>query len=270
MRLPTTLSVSLALLLACSSTGFAQTINQKIVTFLEGKRGTRLGGGECAHAACEALRVSGGEFLSSEIGPDSPSGGDYVWGTLVKVVLYSNNKWSDSNPAAKALPGDIMQYGNTKFVYTNLITSSTSHTSTVAAVSTAGLPTFVYEQNSNGIRTVQKNSIDLTKLRSGWVRIYRPKARKDTLGKYKFTLVNNMTTAQTVTIKYGTYSLGTTSLTAANTASSYLIQCVSASSTTTKFSIVLSNGKSVVIDNAAGYEVYPGTSGVLSIRKLVQ
>ena len=105
------------LLLLLSSACQAQTINQKIVTFLEGKRSVRVGGGECAHVASEALRVSGGEFVSSDLGADYPAAGDYVWGTLVKVVSYSNGKWTDSNPTAKALPGDILQYRNTRERY---------------------------------------------------------------------------------------------------------------------------------------------------------
>ena len=259
-----------AVLLLLSSACQAQTINQKIVTFLEGKRSVRVGGGECAHAASEALRVSGGEFMSSDLGADYPGAGDYVWGTLVKVVSYSNGRWTDSSPTVKALPGDILQYNNTKIVIGTSTWTATRHTSVAAAVSTAGLPTLIYEENVNGIRTIQKNSIDLTKLVAGWVRIYRPKARIDKVGRYKFTLVNNFSSSQAVTVKFGTQSLGTVTLGTANTMSSYIMQWVSASSTTTKFTLVLSTGSTITVDNAAGYEVYVGTGGKAALRKLAQ
>ncbi len=259
-----------AVLLLLSSACQAQTINQKIATFLEGKRSIRVGGGECAHAASEALRMSGAEFISTDLGADYPAAGDFVWGTLLKVVSYSNGKWTDSNPTAKALPGDILQYNNTRIVIGTSTWTATRHTSVAAAVSTAGLPTLIYEQNVNGIRTIQKNSIDLTKLVAGWVRIYRPKARIDQAGQYKFSLVNNMTTSQPVTVKFLTQSLGTVNLGAANTMSSYLMEWVSSSSTTTKFTLVLSNGSTITVDNAAGYEVYVATGGKAALRKLAQ
>ena len=58
----------------------AQTIGSSMVTFLNGKLSTRVGGGECAHMAIEALRASGGEFYATDLGEDSPATGDYVWG----------------------------------------------------------------------------------------------------------------------------------------------------------------------------------------------
>jgi hypothetical protein len=246
----------------------AQTINQKIVTFLEGKLTVRVGGGECAHAASEALRASGGEFIASDLGADYPTAGDYIWGTTVKVVSNSNGKWTDSNPTAKALPGDILQYHNTRIVVGTTTSTATHHTSIVAAVNAAGLPTLIYEQNVNGVRTLQKHSIDLTKLTAGWVRISRPKARIDRTGQSKFSLVNNTTAAQSVTVKFGTTPLGSVSLGVANTASSYIMEWLSSSSTTTKFTLVLANGSSIAVDNAGGYEVYPGTGGKAAIRKL--
>ena len=251
-----------------TSTCQAQAINQSIVTFLAGKVGVRVGGGECAHAATEALRVSGGEFMPTDLGADTPSTGDYVWGTLVKIVSCTNGKWVDSSPTAKVLPGDIMQYGNTTIVIGNSTWTATHHTSIVAAVNTAGMPTFIFEQNVNGVRTIQKDAMDLTKLKAGWIRIYRPKARLDKTGRYKCTIVNNMPTSQSVAIKFGTQTLGSLGLTQANTASSYLVEMVMSSSATAKFTLALSTGSSITIDNAGGYEVYAGTGGKAAIRKL--
>ena len=145
-----------------SPTCYGQTLNSKVATFLAGKVGVRVGGGECAHAASEALRSSGAEFTNTDLGTDSPAAGDYVWGTLVKSISIVNGKWTDSNQASKLLPGDIMQYRNTKFVYPTSTATASQHTSVVATVNTAGSATFVYQQNFNGIRTVRKDSFLVT------------------------------------------------------------------------------------------------------------
>ena len=237
-------------------------------TFLAGKVGTRIGGGECAHAATEALRSAGAEFTSTDLGADSPSRGDYVWGTLLKTVSYSGGRLSDSAPATKLQPGDIIQYRNTKFVYPTYWTSTSQHTSIVAAVNTLGNPTFVYEQNLNGIRTLRKNAIDLTRLASGYVRIYRPKARVNRSGQTKFTVTNNMATAQSVAIRVGTSTLGSFSLTAANTLTSYQIRWVTITGSTSPVTLRLPNGQSLTVTSAGAYEIYRTSTGATALRKL--
>ena len=105
----------------------AQTIGSSMVTFLNGKLNARVGGGECAHIATEALRVAGGEFVSSDLGADSPAAGDYDWGSLVTVISYTT-KWADSNPANLAQPGDVIQYNTATFTYskTSIVKTATS------------------------------------------------------------------------------------------------------------------------------------------------
>ena len=259
--------IALALtVVSLSPTCHGQTLNSKVATFLAGKVGVRVGGGECAHAASEALRAAGAEFTNTDLGPDSPAAGDYVWGTLVKSISIVNGRWTDSKPTTKLLPGDIIQYRNAKFVYPT--SSSTQHTSIVAAVNTAGSATFVYEQNFNRIRLVRRNSIDLTKLVSGYLRIYRPKARVNRTGQTKFSLVNNRTSNQTITLLVGTSNLGSFSLTSANTLASYQTRWVTLTGTTLPITLRLSNGASVSVVNAGGYEIYTTAAGVAAIRKL--
>ena len=36
--------------------------------------------------------------------------GDYVWGSLVTVISFANKAWSDSNPTAAVLPGDVIGF----------------------------------------------------------------------------------------------------------------------------------------------------------------
>lgn len=272
MPRPSAFIPALIVCLMTASMVQAQTINQKVVTFLEGQLSKQVGSGECAHAPAEALRASGGEFYTPDLGADFPAAGDYVWGTLIKVVSNTSGVWRDTVPTAKLLPGDILQYGGTTFVYTTTTGTSTvtavKHTSVVAAVNTLGMPTHIYEQNFSGDRTVKKRTIDLKKLTAGWVRVYRGKARKDVAGKTKFTLTNRMPTAQTVTIKFNGTTVGTVAIGVKNTRSGWLTLLLSSSSATLKFSLYLPNGRNIVATNAGGYEIYPGTDGTAYIKKL--
>ncbi len=246
----------------------AQTLNSKLAVFLSGKVGLRVGGGECAHAATEGLRVAGAEFTSADLGPDSPAPGDYVWGTLIKTVSNTNGTWVDSKPASKLQPGDIIQYRNTKFVYPTYSNFSSQHTSIVANVNAAGSPTFVYEENFNKVRVLRKNAINLRNLASGTVRIYRPKRRGNKTGQTKFTITNNMPSSQTMSINLGTSSLGSFSLTSANTLTSYQIRWATVTGTATPFTLKLSTGQSITLTNAGGYEIYKTASGSPALRKL--
>src|SRR5262245_52498835 len=101
-----------------------QTINDRVVAYLDARLGRRVGGGECAHAVTEALRAAGARFIRPA---DSPNPGDYVWGSLVKVITPGG----DSAPGVACKPGDIIQYRNARFsngMY------ATHHTAIVAAV----------------------------------------------------------------------------------------------------------------------------------------
>lgn len=246
----------------------AQTLNSKLAVFLSKKVGLRIGGGECAHAVTEGLRVTGAEFTSADLGPDSPAPGDYVWGTLIKTVSNTNGTWVDSKPASKLQPGDIIQYRNTKFVYPTFSTFSSQHTSIVANANAAGSPTFVHEQNFNNVRVLRKNAIDLRNLSSGTVRIYRPKPRVSRTGQTKFTITNNMPSSQTMSINLGTSSLGSFSLTSANTLTSYQIRWATVTGGATPFTLKLPTGQSITLATGSGYEIYRTASGSPALRKL--
>lgn len=259
---------ALLFVLASASVSQAKTLNQNIVTFLNGKVGTRVGSGAYA-LATEALRVAGAEFISSDLGADSPSAGDYVWGTLVKTVSVTSGVRTDSAPTAAVQPGDIIQYRNATFTYSTNSRTAAQHTSIVSMVNVSGQPTEVFQQNFNGVRSVTKAAIDLNKLTAGWVRIYRPKARVERTGEYKITIVNNVAGMQSATLNVGTSTISTFSLGTANTASSFSTRWLTTSSTTLP-TIVLPNGSTISIVTAGGYEIYSGTDGVPAVRKLTQ
>lgn len=261
------LAIFFVLLLAGGSTCHAQALNNKVAAFLQTRVGQHIGGGDCAHAVSEALRAAGGEFMAADLGADSPAAGDYVWGTYLKQLSYTN-KVVDTQPNLKLVAGDVIQYHNAKIVTATGTITASHHTSVVAAVNSSGMPTFVYEQNFNNIRKLTKDAIDLTKLSGGYVRIYRPKARIDKARQFKFTIVNNSTGAQTVTFKInpGNASIGTLKLDKGNTVGSYLRGTVTASSSSSTFQIAINNSV-VSLVNAGGYEVYTA-NGRTTVRRL--
>lgn len=245
----------------------AQTLNSKVANYMATKVGVRCGGGECAHAATEALRVAGAEFSFLDLGPDSPGAGDYVWGTLVKEISAVTGRPIDSKPTTTVLPGDIIQYRNVKFVTRNSSSSAVKHTSVVAGVTTAGTrPSFVYEQNVNGVRTLRKNPVDFKTMTAGYVRIYRPKARVNRKGQTKLTVTNNYASSQSVALTVGSSSLGSTTLTQSNTANSYAIFW--ATTGTLPLKLKLSNGASVSTATGKAYEIYRKSTGAAGIRQL--
>lgn len=210
-----------AVLLFALAASAADTLplNDRVNQFVVGRLGERVGGGECAHLATEALRGSGANFIRP---PDSPGAGDYVWGTLVGHVEAAAGR-AVEKVEVQARPGDIIQYRGATF---RTGSRYPQHTSVVAAVNGRGMPTAVHEQNiglaGRTDRTVRRSPIDLTQLTAGWVRVYRPEprpARKR--GQWAFTVVNNTPNTREVGIFAGPRRLFGLTLSAANTQSSY-------------------------------------------------
>ena len=245
----------------------SSSVGQKMVDYLNSQIGRRVGGGECAHIASEALRVSGGRFVN--LPKHNPGAGDYVWGSLANVVSIKNGKVNDSNPSVKVKPGDIIQYRDVTF---STGSRATHHTSVVATVDKNGKPTSVFEQNisSSSVRGserfVQKRSIDLSKLTGGSLRIYQPNARTTQTGRFEFSIVDNTTSSQKVKVMVGKSEIMTISLTSANTANSFNTGFVAISGKTKP--TFLLNGKSYTIENGAGYEIYRTSAGSTAIRKI--
>ena len=242
-------------------------IGGSMAAYLSVNVGTRVAGGECSQMATEALRVSGGEFCPQDLGADSPSSGDYVWGTLVTTISCSNKLLSDSNPMNKCLVGDIVQYRNATFTTSTGTVTASHHTSVVATVNTVGRATSIYQQNVSNIRTVQKATIDTTKLTAGWIKIYRPKAVVVRPGEWKTTVVNNMSANQSFTLQVGNQNLTTMTLTAASTATSYTVILVDTSGTVPD--LLLTSGKSVFLSTLKGYQI-PANSSPVNFAQLSQ
>jgi hypothetical protein len=231
------------------------TINDKVIAYLDARLGRRVGGGECAHAATEALRAAGAAFIRPA---DAPNPGDYVWGSLVKVITAAG----DSAPGVACKPGDVIQYRNATF---NNGMWATHHTSIVAAVDPQGRPTAVYEQNFAGERVVRLHSFDATQLTGGWLRVYRGVPRVTVPGRTEFTLVNNVRGIRGGTMRVGGYNLGPFHLGPVNTVNSYQTRYVTA---TPVLVVRITVGLTTVnVVNGGAYELYL-RGGRMSVRRI--
>jgi hypothetical protein len=242
----------------------SQTMNQKVVAFCQSHLGQKVGGGECAHLASEALRVAGADFVAH----DPHNNGDYVWGNLVTQITAQGGHRTDSSPSAAVQPGDIIQFQG---VTLSNGASYLHHTAVVASVDAQGRPTAVYEQNvgtGSGAfaRFVKLDPLNLNTMVSGAVHIYRAVSRPDAPGKVQFSVVNDTGRAQTVTIWFNGRPVGTMALAAFNTLNSYQYAWYQWSGGG-NWTISV-GGRTVALNNAGGYEVYTAPDGQAAIRQI--
>ena len=152
-------------------------LNNQVYNYALSKLGQKVGDGECAYLAYEALKVANAKTLQ-QLGPTGPNA-DYVWGKLVVSLSPS------SRSTAKIMPGDIIQFRNVS-TYKKVTSPDGSwrswtenfphHTAIVASVS--GNKIKLLQQNvGNNPKTqkiVQWGLIDLDSLQSGTMWVYRP------------------------------------------------------------------------------------------------
>ena len=268
----------------CTATSQLQspgtTLIDKVVNFMASNLDQRIGGGESADAVYEALRLAGAAFTEKDLGTDYPTVGDKMWGTPVKVLTYQDNKFTDSNPSTDVLPGDILQYKQTKFVYvtdsgrkTITTTVTKDHHSTVASEvnSKTKLPTRVYEQNAPGTtdvnaRTVSLNPVDFSKLRDGMVLIYRPRTRIDVPTKYQISVVNNTNAVKLPVLKSRLNTVARLTLNPSNTEASYAVAWANSQTADVALKLVLPSGESITVINGGGYEIYKQPNGIVGVR----
>ena len=143
----------------------AAALEDKVIDFCKHHMGEKVGNGECAGLAFQALKAAGAKTRG---GPDSPAKGDYVWGRQILLIESTpegpktTGQWSDVRP------GDIVQYHDTKFVTAHFA----HHTAIVREIDEKSLK--VYQQHVNGTEIVGEGAVRLDKLANGWLRFYRP------------------------------------------------------------------------------------------------
>ena len=160
-----------------------QNLGEKVIAFCQEHKGQQVGDGECASLANQALRSAGAKGR----GPDSPSKGDYTWGTQ---IFYIEAQESTSKMEGKAFdikPGDIIQLRDVKFqgrrpggTYSMTFTH---HTAIVAGVEEGGQVVHIFHQNFGGKKIVMTATYKLADLKEGWLRFYRPILKTGSLEK---------------------------------------------------------------------------------------
>lgn len=252
------LQVILFVFVGVSALAQSPTLNEKVSRFVSGKLGQRVGGGECAHLAMEALRHAGAKFLR---GADHPEPGDYVWGKLIAVLEPGKLDFK-----TKVKSGDLVQFRNSTFKNGALYTH---HTAVVAEVDDRGQPTAVWEENVGPLgkadRTVRKTKIDFGLLKSGWIRIYQPEPRVRKPGQYEFVLLNRTDIPRDVFVQLGDRRLFTISLTADNTDASYGYGMATINAPIPPTLVVGASRINIV--DAAGYEIVTN-DGKVTIRRM--
>lgn len=258
---------SLTVLLLTAVTAPAQNYNSAIVTYCEANLGRRVGSGECAHLATEALRVVGAEFTRTDKNgkriADSPKNGDYVWGELVyKKEISGGLEIEDTVVGKKVRPGDIIQYGGARFANGRTIDH---HTAIVAEVDRNGRPTQVYQQNTGKLkgktdgREVSKGTGIDSSLTDGRVMIYRA-VRPSNPAPVQITLTNN---AQAGDVTYEYFGKSKT-IGGRNTATGFNTLWGRGNGATT----ITVSGKAYTIESRRGYEFYRMNNGKIGLREV--
>lgn len=171
---PNSLPTVLAALLAVAASlwtpirsAASPSLGSRVVAFCQSHLGQKVGNGECAGLAFQALKWAG---AATRGGPDSPGKGDYVWGLPVLLVESSPNGPRLTGTYGDVEPGDVMQYRDVRFGRMH----ADHHTAVVKEIDKATGRVEAYAQNGGGRRFVFEVTVPLSKLTQGWIRVYRP------------------------------------------------------------------------------------------------
>lgn len=140
-------------------------MEDKVVAFCKNHMSQRVGNGECAGLAFQALKAAGAKTRG---GPDSPGKGDYVWGKQILLIESTSAGPKITGDLSDVRPGDIVQYHDTKFVTAHFA----HHTAVVREINAKTLK--LYQQHVNGTEIVGEGAVRIDKLAQGWLRFYRP------------------------------------------------------------------------------------------------
>jgi hypothetical protein len=147
----------------------------KVLAFCQQRIGRRVGKGQCAHLSSEALKHLGPRRRP----PDFPGKGDYVWGEMVAFIRAGTGGIVGLEALSKVQPGDIVQLRNACFEgsWTNggtYLLTTHHHTTVVERVRHESGVLHILHQNVKGVFGVTRGTHELRRLKSGWLRIYRP------------------------------------------------------------------------------------------------
>jgi hypothetical protein len=154
-------------------------LNQRIVSFCKKSIGKKIGDGQCADLAYQALLLSGAE--SPDDFKDNPKPGDYVWGDFLYCHKVEGSKHLEKGDRNAVKPGDIIQMRDVVIEHeedsgeyvTRETIDADHHTAVVSSVSADGLTYQVIEQNANEVPTVTAGALHLEDMKHGYILVYR-------------------------------------------------------------------------------------------------
>jgi len=150
-------------------------LGNKVVKFAWANLGRRVGRGQCAHLAVEALKAAGADGMR----PDFPRKGDYVWGELVVHIQAAAVGVMGTSKLGDIHPGDIVQLRNVRFegrrgCRGTYRSNADHHTVIIERVDVARGYLHILHQNVNGVKKVRRDAYRIADLKQGWLRVYRP------------------------------------------------------------------------------------------------
>ncbi len=160
--------VSVLVLAAGAPAGDAPSLGDKVVAFCKAHLDKKVGNGQCAGLAAQALKAAGARERG---GPDAPNPGDYVWGKQVYLIEGAPSGPKETGKLSAVRPGDIMQYRDVKFGDKGHFAH---HTAVVAEVDAEAGKIKIYQQNAGGKQFVTEGHPRLDHVSAGWIRFYRP------------------------------------------------------------------------------------------------
>ncbi|MCB1130329.1 MAG: hypothetical protein KDN05_04315 [Verrucomicrobiae bacterium] len=153
-------------------------LGKSIVRFCRARLWKKVGDGQCASLASHALRAAG----AAGRGPDFPGPGDYVWGGHVGTVRAGRSGVSGIPGLSAVRPGDIIQFRGARFEGRRAgggtyWMNADHHTAIVARADVGAGEISIFHQNW-GRMVVRRDVLVLADLKTGWLRIYRPRPGK--------------------------------------------------------------------------------------------
>lgn len=156
-----------------SAVASSTDLNAAILAFCYQNMGRKVGNGQCAVLAAEAVRAAGGTPMH-KLTKDSGPNGDYVWGRLIYSREIRGSEIIETGVGAEVRPGDIIQYSNVRFEYRSSRYSyyqdSLHHTGIIARIGADGLTFATLDQNPEPVHFTQ---LYLPHMRQGTFKIYR-------------------------------------------------------------------------------------------------
>ncbi len=166
--------------------GTSWTWSSTLSSWINAQFGQRVGNGQCADLANQALINNGYETFYQTGGPTGTNA-NYVWGKLVATITTANCK---TIPSALFQSTVILQFSNATFEhtaanadgsYTTTYDNASHHTAIVTgggsysySDGTGDWYINVFEQNANGIQKVTSGQYFLPDMTGGTIWVYEP------------------------------------------------------------------------------------------------